>query len=145
MNYLARLPALCMLLTLLLTAPVALAEQKQTLGKWDVHYIVVNTTFFTPETAQNYGIVRSKYNALVNISVLDSTTGEAQVVSVKGQARNLLGNSKTLNFKRVKEGEAIYYLAPLSFNDRETFRLNVDIQRGNEVQTLKFQQEMFVE
>lgn len=145
MNYLARLPALCLLLTLLLTAPVALAEQKQTLGKWDVHYIVVNTTFFTPETAQNYGIVRSKYNALVNISVLDNTTGEAQVVSVKGQARNLLGNSKTLNFKRVKEGEAIYYLAPLSFNDRETFRFNVDIQRGNEVQTLKFQQEMFVE
>lgn len=145
MNYLARLPALCLLLTLLFTVPAALAEQKQTLGKWDVHYIVVNTTFFTPETAQNYGIVRSKYNALVNISVLDSTTGEAQVVSVKGQARNLLGNSKTLNFKRVKEGEAIYYLAPLSFNDRETFRFNVDIQRGNEVQTLKFQQEMFVE
>ena len=145
MNYLARLPALCLLLSLLFTVPAALAEQKQTLGKWDVHYIVVNTTFFTPETAQNYGIVRSKYNALVNISVLDSTTGDAQVVSVKGQARNLLGNSKTLNFKRVKEGEAIYYLAPLSFNDRETFRLNVDIQRGNEVQTLKFQQEMFVE
>ena len=145
MNYLARLPALCMLLTLLFTVPAALAEQKQTLGKWDVHYIVVNTTFFTPETAQNYGIVRSKYNALVNISVLDSTTGEAQVVSVKGLAKNLLGNSKTLNFKRVKEGEAIYYLAPLSFNDRETFRFNVDIQRGNEVQTLKFQQEMFVE
>ncbi len=145
MNYLARLPALCLLLSLLFTVPAALAEQKQTLGKWDVHYIVVNTTFFTPETAQNYGIVRSKYNALVNISVLDSTTGEAQVVSVKGQARNLLGNSKTLNFKRVKEGEAIYYLAPLSFNDRETFRFNVDIQRGNEVQTLKFQQEMFVE
>ena len=145
MNYLARLPALCLLLSLLFTVPAALAEQKQTLGKWDVHYIVVNTTFFTPETAQNYGIVRSKYNALVNISVLDSTTGEAQVVSVKGQARKLLGNSKTLNFKRVKEGEAIYYLAPLSFNDRETFRFNVDIQRGNEVQTLKFQQEMFVE
>lgn len=145
MNYLARLPALCLLLSLLFTVPAALAEQKQTLGKWDVHYIVVNTTFFTPETAQNYGIVRSKYNALVNISVLDNTTGEAQVVSVKGQARNLLGNSKTLNFKRVKEGEAIYYLAPLSFNDRETFRFNVDIQRGNEVQTLKFQQEMFVE
>ena len=145
MNYLARLPALCLLLSLLFTVPAALAEQKQTLGKWDVHYIVVNTTFFTPETAQNYGIVRSKYNALVNISVLDSTTGEAQVVSVKGQARNLLGNSKTLNFKRVKEGEAVYYLAPLSFNDRETFRFNVDIQRGNEVQTLKFQQEMFVE
>ncbi len=145
MNYLARLPVFCLFFSLLFTVPAALAEQKQTLGKWDVHYIVVNTTFFTPETAQNYGIVRSKYNALVNISVLDSTTGEAQVVSVKGQARNLLGNSKTLNFKRVKEGEAIYYLAPLSFNDRETFRFNVDIQRGNEVQTLKFQQEMFVE
>lgn len=123
----------------------AAAEQKEQLGDWDVHYIVVNTTFFTPEVARSYGIVRSKYNALVNVSVLDKDTQQAQVVSVSGKATNLLGTAKDLTFKRVQEGDAIYYLAPISFNDRETFRFAIDIQRGNDTQTLKFQQEMFVE
>ena len=129
----------------LLFSEQAAAEQKKQLGDWDVHYIVVNTTFFTPEVARSYGIVRSKYNALVNISVLDKATQEAQVVSVRGTATNLLGTKKSLTFKRVQEEDAIYYLAPLSFNDRETFRFNIEVQRGNDTQTLKFQQEMFVE
>ena len=38
----------------------AFAEQKQTLGEWDVHYMVVSTPFLTPEVAASYGIVRSK-------------------------------------------------------------------------------------
>ena len=123
----------------------ALAEQKETLGPWDVHYIVVNTTFFTPEVAKNYGIVRSKYNALVNISVLDKDSQQALNVDVTGTARNLLGTTKTLSFKRVTEGDAIYYLAPLSFNDRETFRFEIAVKDGSHAETLKFQQEMFVE
>ena len=35
------------------------AEQKKTLGNWDVHYMVVGTPFLTPDVAANYGIVRS--------------------------------------------------------------------------------------
>ena len=62
------------------------AEQKETLGEWDVHYMVVNTPFLTPEVAASYGIVRSKYNALVNISVLNKDSGEAQRVSEIGRA-----------------------------------------------------------
>ncbi|MEC8230923.1 MAG: DUF4426 domain-containing protein, partial [Pseudomonadota bacterium] len=60
---------------LVLLSPHTLAEQKETLGEWDVHYIVVGTPFLTPEVASSYGIVRSKFNALVNISVLDKVTG----------------------------------------------------------------------
>lgn len=47
------------------------AEQKQTLGQWDVHYIAFPTTFLTPEIAKANGFIRSKYNAIINISVLD--------------------------------------------------------------------------
>ena len=123
----------------------ASAEQMEKLGDWDVHYIVVNTTFFTPDIAKRYGIVRSKYNAIVNISVLDSESKKPLNTAVSGNARNLLGTTKPLVFKRVKEQEAIYYIAPLSFNDRETFRFSIDIQQGNQTQNLKFQQEMFVD
>ncbi|GEA05382.1 hypothetical protein KUL42_01430 [Alteromonas sp. KUL42] len=123
----------------------AIAEQKQTLGNWDVHYMVVNTPFLTPEVAASYGIVRSKFNALVNISVLDNTTGKAQRADVTGVAKNLIGNSRSLSFKKVEEGDAIYYLAVLPFRDQETFRFEIDVQKGKDKQTLKFQQKMYVD
>ena len=124
---------------------VSSAEQKSTLGQWDVHYIAFGSTFITPDIAKNYGIVRSKYNAIVNISVLDSTSQEAQNVSMTGKATNLLGTAKTLTFKKVTEGDAIYYLATLKFDNMETYRFEIDIQRGNEKQTLKFSQKMYVD
>lgn len=123
----------------------AFAEQKKTLGEWDVHYMVVSTPFLTPEVAANYGIVRSKFNALVNISVLDKVSGEAQRADVTGTAKNLLGNARKLTFKKVEEGDAIYYLAVLPFRDQETFRFEIDVQKGASKQTLKFQQKMYVD
>ncbi|WP_255439173.1 DUF4426 domain-containing protein [Aestuariibacter sp. GS-14] len=135
---------LCCLTLALLTFTVS-AEQKMQLGEWDVHYIVVNSTFFSPDTAREYGIVRSKYNALVNISVLDTATQKAQFVGVEGSATNLLGTEKALTFKRVQEGDAIYYLAVLPFRDQETYRFSIRIQRGNDSETLKFQQKMYVD
>lgn len=123
----------------------ALAEQKKTLGEWDVHYMVVSTPFLTPEVAARYGIVRSKFNALVNISVLDKNTTKAQRADVSGVARNLLGNTRKLTFKKVEDGDAIYYLASLPFRDQETFRFEIDVKKGNSQQTLKFQQKMYVD
>lgn len=121
------------------------AEQKKTLGNWDVHYMVVGTPFLTPDVAANYGIVRSKFNALINISVLDSKTGTAQRADVTGVAKNLIGNSKKLTFKKVEEGDAIYYLAVLPFRDQETFRFEIDVRKGSNQQTLRFQQKMYVD
>ena len=121
------------------------AEQKVVIGNWDVHYIAFNTTFLTPEIARANGIVRSKYNALINISVLNSKTQQAQLVAMDGTATNLLGNARDLKFKRVQEGDAIYYLAVIPFRDRETLKFNIQIRQGQTTQTLTFQQSMTVE
>lgn len=123
----------------------AQAEQKMTLGNWDVHYIVFDTTFLTPEIAKANGIVRSKYNALVNISVLDTATQVAQRVDINGTARNLIGTTKELKFKRVIDGDAIYYLAPLSFRHGENYTFDVSIRQVTQTQTLTFKHEMFVD
>jgi len=133
------------LLFWLLTMPSVHAEQKKTLGNWDVHYMVVNTLFLAPEVAKAYGIARSKYSALVNVSVLDKASNRALAPDVMGHATNLLGVQKALAFKRVTEGEAVYYLAILPFDDRDTFRFVVDINDGQQQQTLRFQQELWVD
>ena len=132
-------------LALFALANKANAEQKLTLGNWDVHYIAFNTTFLTPEIAKNNGIVRSKYNGLINISVLDKQNQQAQNVSLTGEAINLLGVNKKLSFKQVKEGDAIYYLAVLPFSNEERYRINVEINDGKTQQTLKFEHKFYVE
>ncbi|MBJ2137242.1 DUF4426 domain-containing protein [Paraglaciecola chathamensis] len=134
-----------MLLANLLFSAMALAEQKETLGKWDVHYIAFNSTFITPDIAKHYSIVRSKYNGIINISVLNKADQKAQSAVLTGTARNLLGVSKSLMFKEVSEGDAIYYIAVLPFSDQETFRITVNINDGTDQQVLKFQHKFYAE
>jgi hypothetical protein len=136
---------LTLLLTTLLMHAKVSAEEKTQLGNWEVHHIVLGTTFLTPEIARANSIVRSKYNSFVNISVLDSNDSKAQNVSITGTARNLLGNSKKLSFKKVIDGDAIYYLAVFSHVHKENFRFDINIQQGNEAQILELQQEMYVD
>ena len=121
------------------------AEQKQVLGNWDVHYIALNTTFLSPEVAKQYGIVRSRFNALINISVLDRKDKSAQSVILTGEAKNLIGVIKKLTFKQVKEGKAIYYLAVLPFSDLEQYRISININDGLEQKTLKFQHKFYAD
>jgi hypothetical protein len=121
------------------------AEEKTQLGNWDVHHIVLATSFLTPQIAKANSIVRSKFNSFVNISVLHSDDKKAQNVSVTGTARNLLGSTKKLSFKKVVDGDAIYYLAVFSHAHKENFRFEINIQQGNETQILKLQQLMYVD
>ncbi|MFT4938849.1 MAG: hypothetical protein ACI88A_001880 [Paraglaciecola sp.] len=130
-------------LCILALTPLAQAEQKKDLGKWEVHYIALTSTFLTPQVAKTYGIVRSRYNGLINISVLDRKNKLAQSVVLSGQAKNLLGVVKKLSFKKITEGESIYYLAVLPFSDLEQYRFNILVSDGNEQETLKFQHKFY--
>jgi hypothetical protein len=132
-------------ITLLMQLGTANAEQKKVLGDWEVHYIAFPSTFLTPEVARANEITRSTTQAVVNISVLDKRTKEALDVSVSGNARNLLGTNKSLDFKTVKEGEAIYHLASVSFDDKEMLRFSIELKQGTVSQVLNFQQKMYEE
>ncbi|MCT6699082.1 DUF4426 domain-containing protein [Rheinheimera sp. 4Y26] len=138
----AMLPALLLFAAV---ASPAQAEQKKQLGPWDVHYIAMPSTLIEPAIASNYKIERSKFNGLVNISVLNSSDQKAQQVTLSGSAKNLLGQQKTLNFTQVVEGEAIYYLAQLPYRNEERMSFVIDIRQGNQNQQLKFEHTFYVE
>lgn len=135
--------------TLFLSALVmpfnANSEQKITKGNWDIHYIAFPSSFVKPETAREYALERSRYMAIVNVSVLDSTTQKAQNVSLTGTAKNLLGQTKQLSFKKVVEGDAIYYLAQLKHRDEENLNFTIDVQRGNRTETINFKKKLYVD
>jgi hypothetical protein len=137
--------------TLLIMATFAQANSTQggqfkSLGPWQVHYIAFPSTFIQPNIAKAYGLERSGYKAIVNISVLkDSKDTPAQKVKISGDARNLLGNKQQLEFKEVVEGDSIYYLAQIDINNEEIQRFTVNISQGNNHQVLNFQQKFYVD
>jgi hypothetical protein len=130
---------------LLAACPLANAEQMRRLGAWDVHYVVIRTSFLTPEIASRHGIVRGPDRALLNVSV-QGGDGKPVAAEVTGTMRNLLEQTSPLEFAEVREGEAIYYLAQLRHTDRDTLRFAIDIQPPDgTTQRLEFQQQMFVD
>lgn len=134
-----------LLLCTLLFSTLVQAEQKQQLGDWDVHYIAFNSTFLTPQVAQAANLSRNKNNAIINISVLDSQTQQAQQVKIGGIARNLLGQQRDLVFREVKDGAAIYYIAVMPFRNEEQLRFSLDIRQGTKRQQLNFEQKLYTE
>ncbi|PIW60867.1 DUF4426 domain-containing protein [Shewanella sp. CG12_big_fil_rev_8_21_14_0_65_47_15] len=140
-----------LLVLLALTASlcgVANAEQKETVGNFDIHYMALGSTFLTPSIAKSYGIERSSYTGIINIAVLDmSTTGSPAVpVDITGVANNLLDARIDLKFREIREGNAIYYIAEVPYRDDQEINFNIAIKHGNQLNTnLQFKQKFYVE
>lgn len=142
-RYFLRLSA-SLLIGLFVSATTS-AEQFKQIGDYQVHYIVIPTTFVTPEIAQTYGLARGKNRALVNLSILDEN-GRAVAATVSGESQNLLGQPQTLVFNEVREQQAIYYLAQLRHADEEHHRIRLSVTLpGGEVGEIAFRQKMYWE
>ena len=135
---------LAALATLVFATTVA-AEQSKDFGGVEVHYIVVNTLFLQPDVAARYGVVRSSDRAIVNLSVLDQN-GVALLGEVTGDTINLMSQRTPLEFATIREGEAVYYIAPIRYTDRDTLRFDLTVSVPDRApMKLEFQQTMYVE
>lgn len=124
---------------------LAQAEQMQEFGVWQVHYVVIPTTFLLPEVAEQYNITRGKDRALINVSLIHNTDGPS-TATASGEVINLLSQRQQLEFREVREGDAIYYLADLKHTDRDLlrFQLQVKTPQGRTLQ-VKLQQKMYAD
>ena len=113
--------------------PEARALQNDPLrfGDYEVYYSAFNSTFITPDIARVYGLERSPKHGLVNIAIRnikDSETGKAVTAQLQGQHKNLLQQSVPLQFKEVREGSAVYYLAGFKFSNEEMLEFSIDVK-----------------
>lgn len=124
----------------------SVAAQFQAFDNLEVHYIALPSTFLQPDIAKQYNIKRSQYNGLINISVLDKKSNSKAVsANLSGTGRNLLGQSETLNFQEIKEGDSIYYIANYPFLNEEIVNFNIVIKTQNKTNILKFQHKFYTE
>lgn len=137
------------LLLLLLSLPLR-AENVVDNGPYRVHYNAFKSEFLSPEVAKAYGLERSRYQAVVNITV-QRAAGEnrfdAMRAKVSGTSTNPYGQQHTLELKEVKEGEAIYYLAELGVRDGDTidFAISITPEGSDKPISINFRQQFFVD
>ena len=115
------------LLSMLLSQPV-MAQQFEAFGQYEVHYSTLNTNQLTPQVAQAFGIRRAGTQAMLNISVIDSETGEPVAAEVSARATNLSNQLRNLNIRELREQEAVYYIGQFRIYDEEVLRFEVQIQ-----------------
>lgn len=135
---------------LIFCSPWLQAQHSKQFGDYDIFYTVLNSTFIKPEIAQRYGITRGKDKALINVAVRkQQPQGEsiAQAARVTGSSYDLI-HTVPLEFTEYREGDAIYYIAELSFRDKElrSFTLEIlpeGLQRSPYV--VKFNQKLYFE
>jgi hypothetical protein len=132
-----------MALIALIALPSA-AEQFKAFDDIEVHYVVVNTLFLEPDVAKHYGVVRAKDRAIVNLSVLGGD-GRALLGEVAGFTINLLSQQAPLAFATFREGESIYYIAPIRYTDQDVLRFRITVKvPDREPMNVEFQQLMYV-
>ncbi len=98
---------------------------------YSIHYNAFNSTFIDSNAAQQNKLIRSKYTAMLNIAVHQKQADKSPkaVTSIlTGSVENLVGQQQTLKFVKIKEGDAIYYIASFKFVDQEQMNFTVDVQ-----------------
>ena len=140
-----QLPALLLLLLIPVTT-LAGSEQQ---GRFELLYSVVNSTFVEPDTAAIYQMVRAKDRAFLNLAVretLDDGSDRAVTARFQGRSWDLFQN-QFLEFREVREGDAIYYIAEFTFRDGETrfFDLDWAAEGMKYSSNLRFHQKVYEE
>jgi hypothetical protein len=111
------------------------AENSREFGDYVVHYNAFRSDTISPEVAKQYDLTRANNRILINIAVLKkvmNTTGTPTSSEITGHASNLTGQMKKLEFKEIKEGNAIYYLAEAKISDGEFLKFEIKIKPEGE-------------
>lgn len=134
-------------------APTAVQPDDATyrdFGDYVLHFNALTTDQLTPEVAKQYGIVRSKNRALLNVSIIQKqagSTGRSVPGSVSASARNLTGQLKNLVLREIREGDAVYYIGDVPVSNGETLFFTVDATPINETSrfSVQFSRQFFTD
>jgi len=108
----------------------AQAGPSTTFDDYEVYHSVIPSTFIQPQVAEAHGLTRSRSIGLLNISVLERHTDDDTLPKgvdshLEGYITNNVQQRQRLSFKRVRDGDAIYYLAQFQYRDGELLTFNI--------------------
>ncbi len=137
-----RLSALASMLAYAFCAP-AFAEQYIQIGDYQAHYMILDTLSLEPHIADTYSVSRARNQSLLTISVLNSEAASVPV-EISGQAINLLGIQRPLDFRLITADRAHYSIASITHTEEVMrFELRIKTPDGRE-QPVEFRQKLYL-
>ncbi len=109
-------------------------------GSHVIHVNALTTSQLTPAVAATYGITRSDSRAMLNVVILEkdeSPQGQPASGIVEVDAANLTGQLKSVDIRRVEDGENIYYIGDVSIANQERLNFNIDVTPDGTSQPLR--------
>lgn len=97
-------------------------------GEYTVQWSVFPSTFLTPEIARENGLNRSRSIGVVNIAIMtEGENGGVETVSgqVEGKALNDIQQAKFLAFRRIQEGDSVYFIAEYQYAHAELMTFQI--------------------
>jgi hypothetical protein len=138
------------LLVLTLIVMPTWAENSTSIPGYTIHHNAISTASLDPAIANKYGIQRSKYRGMLNVSVIKNvpgTTGKSSMAVVLAKATNIRGQMISIPMRMVKEGDAIYYIGEFRIADQETLNFELQVQPRGETRfyNAKLSQQFFID
>ena len=135
-------------LILLSLGAAAQAEMRQ-FGDYEVHYSLFQSSFLQPSIASAYAIVRARDHAVLTIAVRRASkepAGVAVSAAITGQRGDLIYH-KALDFREIREEQAVYYVADFAFISGEAiyFDLSIRPEGDPNALSLKFNQTLYAD
>ena len=115
------------------------------IGSHVIHFSAQSTDQLPTRVAQQYGIVRSKNRAMLNVSVLEAGTNIPVTADVTVKTVNLTGQLKNVTMRKIEEQEAIYYIGETPVANQETliFDISVMPQGAAEASDMRFKRQFY--
>ena len=127
-------------------------ESSKDFGEYVLYFNALLTDQLSPEIAREYGIVRSKSRAMLNVSIhrkLPNGLTEAVTGTVSASATNLNAQLETMTLREIREDTAVYYVGELGVMDGEVLIYTIKATPSNEPGqsrfTVRFKKQFFVE
>lgn len=126
----------------------AQAAKFRDFDNYRVHYSAFNSTIIAPEIARAYGLNRSDYRGILNITVQrkeGSVPYPGTDAEITARATNLTDQTKVIDMQRIEEGEAIYYIGEFPVSNQEVLNFEVDVRpaASDRNYRLNFRQQFF--
>ncbi|MEE3168839.1 MAG: DUF4426 domain-containing protein [Pseudomonadota bacterium] len=125
-----RFTTVCTLLATLILASLSLHARtgSKDFGDYTVLWSVLPSTFLAPEVARANNLQRSKGIGIVNISIMKEN-GNGGMTPVTGQVEGRVSNDvqqvNFLAFRRIQEGESVYFIAEYQYSSGELMTFNI--------------------
>ncbi|MEW8028982.1 MAG: DUF4426 domain-containing protein [Candidatus Thiodiazotropha sp.] len=133
-----------------LLANTSWAENSTAIPGFTIHHNAIPSASLEPSIARQYGIQRSKYRGMLNVSVIKSvegTTGESSEAVVLAKANNIRGQLISIPMRKIIEDDAIYYIGEFRIADQEKLNFEIQVQPKGETRyySAKLSQEFYID